>query len=133
MKAGKIGTTEDTLCWGCQNCTRCSWADGIPVKGWEATPTIVRDIGGDFSSYLVTKCPLFKADAKREITAHGIAAICGCSNTTIFRILQGEHGETRLRVKLKGKGYKLYIGKTPTKSGYKREFFIEKINKGGDK
>lgn len=124
---------QETLCWRCQNCTRCSWADGIPVKGWEATPTIVHGSGGDFSSYLVSKCPLFKEDVKREITVNEIAAICGCSNATIFRILRGERGGTRLRAKLKGKGYKLHIGIVPTKSGYKREYFIEKINKGGDK
>ena len=33
---------NETLCWKCDNCTdgsKCEWALGRPVKGWEATPT----------------------------------------------------------------------------------------------
>lgn len=128
MKKRYYSKAQETLCWGCRNCTRCSWADGIPVKGWEATPTVVHDCDGEYKSYIVRKCPLFEPDAKQEVTVRDMAAILKCSNTTIFRILRGTRGEMRLRVKLKGKGYKLYIGKAPTKSGDKREFFLEKIN-----
>lgn len=132
MKKRCFEKDEETLCWQCANYSRCSWADGVPVEGWEATPTVVRDYDGDFKSYLVRKCPLFKPDAKREITTKEIAAILGVSRDTVFHILRRE-GEARLQRRMKRKGYKLSIWEVPTKSGDRREFFIEKIKEGGDK
>lgn len=118
---------EETLCWRCQNCTRCSWADGIPVKGWEATPTIVRDCEGDFSSYIVTKCPLFKEDTKKEVTIKDMARILGKTHGTIMNTLRLSVGVIILRGWLKEKGYKLYVFNIPCKGGgIRRRFVIDK-------
>lgn len=128
MKRNHFQREQETICWKCRNCTRCSWADGIPVKGWEATPTVVRDSDGDYNSYFVHKCPQFEPDTKEEVAVREIAAILGCSKTTIFKTLKANGGKAWLCAKLKGKGYKLYIGVVPTKSGEIREYILEKIN-----
>ena len=49
------------LCWLCKNaCGGCNWSKYFkPVDGWIAEPTIVKDSGGDFSSYKIHKCPEF--------------------------------------------------------------------------
>lgn len=54
-----------TLCWDCANATGgCPWSQrGIPVKGWAAEPTKIRNMQGRISSYRVNWCPLFKRDA----------------------------------------------------------------------
>ena len=55
-----------TLCWDCQNAVRnCSWSkDFIPVDGWEAIPTKIREDNGKrlVDSFIVKKCPEFVAD-----------------------------------------------------------------------
>lgn len=125
---------QETLCWQCANYSRCSWADGIPVKGWEATPTIVRDFDGDFSSFLVTKCPLFKEDTKKYVTREDIAKIVGKSSSVVAQALKTRGGIIFLRSWLKEKGYKLYMFDVPCKSGrLRRRFVIDKIKEGGDK
>lgn len=125
---------KETLCFSCQNFTRCSWANGIPVKGWEATPTIVQDRDGDFSSYLVTKCPLFKEDEKREVTQAEIAQILGIGRWSVKDMLSTQGGTIFLRHLLKKEGYKLLIFQVPIKNGKEnREFIIKKIKQGGDK
>ena len=49
------------LCFTCKNvCDGCVWSKYfLPVAGWEAEPTIVKDSGGDFSSYKIHKCPKY--------------------------------------------------------------------------
>lgn len=49
------------LCWQCKNVyCRCSWTRySIPVGGWTAEYTIVKDSNGDFSSYKIKSCPEF--------------------------------------------------------------------------
>lgn len=133
MKRG-FSKKQETICWGCKNCTRCSWADGIPVKGWTATKTIVRDHCGDFESYLVTDCPQFKGDTKMQVTKDDIARIVGIKRYTIDRYLSTKGGIIFVRGWLKEKGYKLYVYELPPTNGISiREFIIDKINKGGDK
>ena len=70
-KTCRDSATEDNrnkggqLCWQCKNaCGGCRWSDDlIPVDGWTATPTIVRDSGADsFKSYKITHCPLFEKE-----------------------------------------------------------------------
>lgn len=125
---------KETLCFSCQNCTRCSWADGIPVKGWEATPTIVHDCDGDFGSYNVTKCPIYKEDEKKEVTRGEIAQLLGVKHWRVVDMLSTQGGIIFLRHFLKKKGYKFIISRVIMRNGKeKREFMIEKINKGGDK
>lgn len=60
----------------CQGCARavgaCPWSrDLVPVPGWDADETIARlfhknGIDIDTGSYLVKKCPLFRADEQRH-------------------------------------------------------------------
>ena len=117
---------EETLCWFCRNCTRCSWADGIPVKGWTATPTVVRDFNGDFNSYLVEKCPLFKEDTKETATMEDIARVLGKAHGTVVRALSTRGGTIFVRGWLKEKGYKLIINDIELSNGKVRKEFILK-------
>lgn len=50
------------LCWHCANATgKCSWSrDFTPVKGWTATPTIIKNDDHIQSSYAITACPELK-------------------------------------------------------------------------
>lgn len=52
---------NEQLCLGCKNAyCRCSWTRYlIPVDGWTAECTIVKDSNGDFSSYKIKSCPQF--------------------------------------------------------------------------
>ena len=47
------------LCCTCKNaCGGCLWSRYfIPIPGWDAEPTIVKDSEGDFASYKIHKCP----------------------------------------------------------------------------
>lgn len=49
------------LCWRCKNsCGTCSWSRSlIPVKGWKAEPSIVRNCGVNFNTYSIKECPQF--------------------------------------------------------------------------
>ena len=52
---------RDQLCWTCKN-NDCLWSKYfLPVVGWDAKPTIVKDSEGDFSSYKISKCPEYIA------------------------------------------------------------------------
>lgn len=127
MKRGNKAQ-KDTICWDCQNFMRCSWAHGKPVEGWTATPTIVRDREGDFKSFIVEECPLFKEDAKKGVTIFEIAQILGKTRGTIISALRTRGGTIFLRGWLKEKGYKLKIFTYTRKDGLKyREFIIYKI------
>jgi len=59
-----------TLCWDCRRAAgpaMCSWALwGEPVPGWTATPTVLRATESETESYLVTDCPMFRADRKER-------------------------------------------------------------------
>lgn len=62
---------NETLCWKCDNCTdgsKCEWALGRPVKGWEATPTAYPDSGFITHSFMVTKCPKYVEARRYEMT-----------------------------------------------------------------
>lgn len=76
---------KETLCWGCKNAIcGCSWADdSVPVKGWNAEKTIVKDNEGDFESYCVKACPEYVPDKRRIISAAEIARRLGVVGTTI--------------------------------------------------
>ena len=52
---------DKQLCWRCKNaCGGCDWSKRfIPVDGWIAEQTIVKDANGDFLSYKIKKCPKF--------------------------------------------------------------------------
>ena len=48
-------------CWNCAKaCGGCLWSDeDLPVVGWIAEKTMVKDEEGQFSSYNIKKCPEF--------------------------------------------------------------------------
>lgn len=60
------GFKANSLCWQCKRAYGlCSWSDRfVPVKGWEAKPTIVKGSmkEPEIQSYDVKKCPLFIQD-----------------------------------------------------------------------
>lgn len=68
--ADQYSKTSKQLCWnckrtgGCKGVEPCPWAAAFkPVKGWEATPTVIREKDGTkVESYDVTACPLFIKD-----------------------------------------------------------------------
>ena len=47
------------LCCTCKKaCGGCLWSKYfLPLIGWDAEPTIIKDSEGDFSSYRIHKCP----------------------------------------------------------------------------
>ena len=118
---------KETICWQCKNYAKCSWADGIPVKGWKATPTEIIDVYGGghkpkiVHSYRVEQCPQFVQD-KRQVTVKEIAEIVGVSEREIHRKKQ-HNGIRRLKALLKDKGYRLYV----YDDNKVNEYYIEKI------
>lgn len=75
---------KETLCWGCKNAVcGCSWVDGKPVEGWDAEKTIVKDVDGDYESYLVKACPEYVPDRRRVISVNELAQILGVTRTTV--------------------------------------------------
>ncbi len=55
-----------TLCWSCGNaCGGCEWsAFFIPVKGWRADETVIKNlcVGREYTSYHIYECPKFVPD-----------------------------------------------------------------------
>lgn len=119
---------QETICWDCQNSTRCSWADGIPVKGWTATPTVVHDYDGDYDSYMVTKCPLFQKDTKRRVFVEEMAVMLGKTSGQIIYAVRSAGGREALQGWFEEIGYKLRINKIRNRDGReKHEYIIEKL------
>lgn len=52
---------NEQLCCTCKKaCGGCSWSDFfLPVKGWDAIATVVKDGEGNFSSYKIKECPQY--------------------------------------------------------------------------
>lgn len=105
---------KETLCWRCQNFSKCSWSRGVPVENWDAEPTVVQDYSSgvleEIHSYCVNSCPQFKSDvAGEQTTIEEMAKILGISARTLFRELK--RSETRVKKALEAKGYKLTIYK----------------------
>ena len=127
MSDRKRGIPEkETICWNCKNYSRCSWANGIPVKGWKATPTKIENIIGGYlyitDSFLVEACPQFKADDKRIASMKELAGIVGISERYIYTFIYNK-GYGALINKLKEKGYKLTVYKIDKK----HRCYLEKI------
>ena len=57
--AKKRQKEAEQLCCSCKNaCGGCNWSKYfLPVAGWDAIPTIVKDIEGDIDSYKISGCP----------------------------------------------------------------------------
>ena len=128
MSGNKKGWREkETICWDCQNYSRCSWARGIPVKGWKATPTKIKNVTDGrlrvVDSFLVEACPHFKADKKRRVLVKDIAVMLGMGERALYRFMQRK-GRGRLGELLKEKGYKLHVCKDEELNLY----YLEKLS-----
>ena len=105
---------NETICWSCENCTRCSWSKGVPVEGWEATPTkiINNTINGEpliTNSFCVHKCPHFKDDKLQKVSIKKLGSIINRGAKSIYRLLEKKNGCAELKKLALERGYKLYI------------------------
>lgn len=80
----------ETLCWTCKNSIPdgkhgCSWSvDGVPVEGWESTPTRHYNI----YTYKVLKCPQYIRDDGNTNYSEGMApfeSLAGAVVTTAMK------------------------------------------------
>lgn len=133
MDKGRKKAGKETICWGCQNFAKCSWARGVPVEGWDATPTKIRHCtNGNVeitSSYCVHSCPQFKADAKQRVSVKTIGDIVNKDKRTIFRYLADKKKRLYLRELLRDKGYILHICKDicDDYGNALRSYYLEKV------
>lgn len=88
---------SNQICWKCDRATGgCSWSSkGIPVKGWKANKTIIKDnitSNRIIDSYEVLKCPLFVSEPSRSRIMPGnfitIAELSKRLNLTEHEFLQ---------------------------------------------
>lgn len=131
---------KETICWGCQNFSKCSWSKGVPVENWDATPTMVLNYDGKenlhiVESYCVNSCPQFKADAKQRTSVREIAKIIGKYIRTVFRYLASKEKTLYLRELLKQKGYKLHICKEiqDDTGNCLRTYYLERVENESSK
>lgn len=101
-----------TLCWNCQNFTKCSWSRGIPVKNWVAIPSRK-------NSYKVIDCPQFLEDKIWGVTKPELVDILEIAKSKLDKI-----SEAKLANLLLQKGYKFCFRDSGTKT-----YYIERINK----
>lgn len=97
---------QRTLCWSCQNFSKCSWSKGIPVDGWKATKTIIYNAYGNvyapIESYCVHECPQYVEDEILEIGLIDIAKILELSQMQALRLSRNRPKELKARMLLKG-------------------------------
>lgn len=70
MTKKKYIKNEGSLCWKCvkaQGGFNCPWVDEKPsgsvtIEGWKAEPKVITKCNnmGQFTTYIVKKCPLFE-------------------------------------------------------------------------
>ncbi|MBE7092744.1 MAG: hypothetical protein E7365_06160 [Clostridiales bacterium] len=89
---------SEQLCWNCKKATgKCSWsALGKAVKGWDATPTKIKNSTTPFTeidSYEIRACPLFEGDNIQEkekrtrvVKVEELQKLFGCSYGTVCRM-----------------------------------------------
>lgn len=96
---------RESLCWRCAKCTDgnlCEWADGEPVKGWNAKPTTYKDSGMITRSYKVISCPNYVEAERYEVS---IAELCRMCKVSISRM--NDITRYKLRKALNRRGYTL--------------------------
>ena len=113
--------SKETLCWRCQNFSKCSWSRGKPVKGWDATPVVIKEtINGErknINSYCVESCPQFVCDvAGIRTSSEAIAEILGISKRTLMYWLRSYRVKAISEMRLKG--YELTIYKPHIRKYY---------------
>ena len=95
----------ETICWTCQNFSKCSWSNGVPVRDWEAEK-VMGWYGTE--SYIVKKCPEYKEDKQMPIQLAEIEKIIDLPEWKIRRCISNEK-QVQIKELLKQKGYKLYV------------------------
>ena len=114
---------SETICWRCQNFSKCSWSKGKPVDGWKATKTIIKNNLGytidEVQSYCVHECPQFVEDELLEIRLIDIAEILGLKSMQTFRLARKRPNEIKARMLLKGYEF-VYHDKRDKYFTYKR-------------
>ena len=120
---------SDTLCWGCQNFSKCSWSRGVPIEGWDATPTIINEIHNgnvvNTPSFCVHSCPQFVADKIRELRSEDVLEILGIKMTTFYTNMRMPKGREKILKELREKGYKLYKEELGIKL---KRYYLENLN-----
>lgn len=59
-----MGNISKQPCWDCRkSCGGCDWSREFkPIKGWEATETLIKYDNTYTKSYKIKKCPEFERD-----------------------------------------------------------------------
>lgn len=58
---------RQTICWECSRLD-CPWMqDSIPVKGWIAEPSVIKNKNGDIKSFCVMQCPMYEKRKKMRV------------------------------------------------------------------
>lgn len=96
-----------TKCWDCANYSKCSWAKGRPVQGWDARKVIINNATqGCMKSYIVNECPQYEQDKIHKCTLDEIAILLGEKVSTVSSQLRRK--QKNISKLLLEKGYKLY-------------------------
>lgn len=125
---------KETICWTCKNYAKCSWSRGVPVEGWDATPTIcdfvIRDgeVERAIESFCVHSCPCYEDEGKMLLSAKDLARFLGVNVKTVYLRHEQPYGEYLLKAATEAKGYKLYISGKKIKKYYLKK--LEGVNEG---
>lgn len=128
---------KETICWNCQNYSKCSWSIGIPVENWDATPTEYIDIQGKdhkphiVKGFCVNSCPQFKADPIQKCKVEEICKIIGFKKCKFFDWVKVKSKLAIIQEILKEKGFKLHIyDKVCNDNEAKiiKQYYLEKVN-----
>ena len=112
---------QKSICWICQNFSSCNWSRGKPIKGWNAKPIKIKNVGfPPTDTFIVSECPKFKMDEILEVTSTDIAEIIEVKDIKVAQNLIHRHLD-KVNEMLKEKGYELY--ELPVTSS----FIIKKI------
>lgn len=117
---------QKSICWICQNFSSCNWSRGKPIKGWNAKPIKIKNVGfPPTDTFIVSECPKFKMDEIIDVSLNDIAKILGIESSDKVINTMRRHPE-KINNLLKEKGYELY--KVPTSE----EYFIKIIKEKGE-
>ena len=116
-----------TICWDCANFSKCSWANGKPVDGWEATPTIIKNVSSVglvsyTESFIVHSCPCYKDDMRRTSILE-LSRMLGRNQSSLGEKLRNKKGFEKVNEILEQMGYKLHLYKSTENK--KQEYYLE--------
>lgn len=122
-----IKKQNETICWDCQNCTKCTWSRGVPVCGWEATPTKIAFGDKVIDSYCVLKCPFFKKTNTNRVTLNYLAKITGIPIRSICRYIYNDNAEKLEELKKILKKKKYYLVIDDDLESTRKHYFLKKL------